>query len=311
MLPSKGPCLWQGTLLGRVVRLLWAVAILLCSPDASLRALASAPEKLPSDSPPSVIGSRSGEREGILTYTVQPGDTVYGLAKRFGLRAETIIWANEGLAAHPDRLQVGQTLRILPLDGVYYVTQAGDTLSNLARRFGVTVQDIVRCRYNHIPNPDRIRVDMALIIPGAKAAPFVPRQSYFRGRLPADAPRGTGTYVWPLWGVITQRFHKGHPALDIGAPKGTPVRAVDSGFVVESAWEDNGYGNCIVIDHGNGVKTRYAHLSAYHVGAGEPVAQGQVIGEVGATGQATGSHLHLEIIVNGVPQDPLALLPPR
>jgi len=295
---------------GRLL-LLCIVTILALLAGYPSQVLAGEPEELKPHRPPQEADSDSRGRDEILTYAVQAGDTVYGLAKEFGLKPETIIWANEALMGRPDRLRVGQPLRILPVDGVYYVIRSGDTLSALARRFGVSVQEIVRCRYNHIEDRNRLKVGMAVIIPGAQGGGSVPRRPRYHSRPPADASQGTGTYVWPTQGLITQRFHRGHPALDIGAPKGTPVRAVDSGFVVETAWSDFGYGHCIVIDHGNGVRTRYAHLLAYHVSAGESVTQGQIIGEVGASGRSTGPHLHLEIIVNGVHQDPLTLLPPR
>jgi len=295
---------------GRLL-LLCIVTILALLAGYPSQVLAGEPEELKPPRPPQAAKSDSRGRDEILTYTVQAGDTVYGLAKEFGLKPETIIWANEALMGRPDRLRVGQPLRILPVDGLYYVIRSGDTLSALARRFGVSVQEIVRCRYNHIKDRNRLSIGMALIIPGAQGGGSVPRRLHYHSRPPADASPGTGTYVWPTQGLITQRFHRGHPALDIGAPKGTPVRAVDSGFVVETAWSDFGYGHCIVIDHGNGVRTRYAHLLAYHVSAGESVTQGQIIGEVGASGRATGPHLHLEIIVNGVHQDPLTLLPAR
>lgn len=273
-------------------------------------ALAGEPETLNAEGHPLPVQDTSAARDGIIQYTVQAGDTVYGLAKRFGLRPETIIWANEALTARPDRLRVGQVLRILPVDGVYHVVQAGDTLYGLARRFGVTVEEIAHCPYNHLPNPDRLQVGTPLIIPGAEGGGGVPRLLHYEGAIPSHALQGTGSYIWPLRGQITQYFRKGHPGLDIGASKGTPVRAVDSGFVIQSAWDDAGYGNCIIIDHGNGVRTLYAHLLAYSVSAGESVEKGQVIGEVGATGRATGPHLHLEFIVQGEWKDPLQLLPP-
>ena len=273
-------------------------------------ALAGEPEALDPEGHPLPVQAVPAARDGIVLYTVQAGDTVYGLAKRFGLKPETIIWANEALIGQPDRLRVGQVLRILPVDGAYHVVQSGDTLYALARRFGVTVEAIVHCPYNHLPDPDRLRVGTSLVIPGAKGGGGVPRLLHYQGPIPADALQGTGSYIWPLRGRITQRFHKGHPGLDIGAPKGTPVRAVDSGFVIQAAWDDSGYGNCIVIEHGNGVRTLYAHLSAYSVSAGESVEKGQVIGEVGSSGRATGPHLHLEFIVQGEWKDPLLFLPP-
>lgn len=293
------------------VQTLWGgLLVLALTLGLASLALAGEPEALDPEGHPLPLQATPAARDGIILYTVQAGDTVYGLAQRFGLKPETIIWANEALIGRPDRLRVGQVLRILPLDGAYHVVQPGDTLYALARRFGVTVEAIVRCPYNHLPDPDRLQVGTPLIIPGAKGGGGVPRLPLYRGPIPADALQGTGSYVWPLRGQITQRFHKGHPGLDIGAPKGTPVRAVDSGFVIQAAWDDAGYGNCIVIDHGNGVRTRYAHLSAYAVSAGESVEKGQVIGSVGASGKATGPHLHLEFIVQGEWKDPLEFLPP-
>ncbi|MGQ9567140.1 MAG: peptidoglycan DD-metalloendopeptidase family protein [Anaerolineae bacterium] len=293
------------------VRALWGglLAVALTLSLASL-ALAGEPEALDPEGHPLPVRVVPAARDGIVQYTVQAGDTVYGLAKRFGLKPETIIWANEALIGQPDRLRVGQVLRILPVDGAYHVVQPGDTLYALARRFSVTVEAIVRCPYNHLPDPDRLQVGTFLIIPGAQGGGGVPRLFHYQGPIPADALRGTGSYVWPLRGHITQRFHKGHPGLDIGAPKGTPVRAVDSGFVVQAAWDDAGYGNCVIVDHGNGVRTLYAHLSSYAVSAGESVEKGQVLGAVGASGRATGPHLHLEIIVQGEWKDPLQFLPP-
>jgi murein DD-endopeptidase MepM/ murein hydrolase activator NlpD len=117
-------------------------------------------------------------------------------------------------------------------------------------------------------------------------------------------------FIWPVNGVVTSgfgwRWGRMHEGIDIGAPSGTPIRAVAAGTVIFAGWM-GGYGNLVVIDHGNGLATAYGHLSAIHVGGGS-VSQGTVIGAVGSTGSSTGPHLHFEVRVNGSPVDPLGYL---
>ncbi len=125
----------------------------------------------------------------------------------------------------------------------------------------------------------------------------------------ANAPAGSSHFVWPISGYISQGFRAYHRALDIGADTGVPVKASDSGYVAAAGWSNVGYGNYVVIDHGNGFRTLYAHLSRIDVQAGQPVQQGAVIGAVGATGNATGPHLHFELLQNGVQRNPGDFLP--
>lgn len=110
---------------------------------------------------------------------------------------------------------------------------------------------------------------------------------------------------WPA-GVrkITQYFSWRHTGLDIAGPLGTPIYAADSGTVEIEGW-GSGYGNQIVINHGGGKKTRYAHLSKFYVEKGEAVTKGQAIAAMGSTGWSTGSHLHFEVIINGTKYNPL------
>lgn len=117
--------------------------------------------------------------------------------------------------------------------------------------------------------------------------------------------------IRPISGVITSRFGaiskirtSAHTGLDISAPQGTPIKAAASGTVVSSGRDSHGYGNMIIISHGNGVQTYYAHCSALYAKAGQQVSQGEVIGAVGSTGNSTGPHLHLEVRVNGVAYNP-------
>lgn len=131
----------------------------------------------------------------------------------------------------------------------------------------------------------------------------------------ANSITSTGTYIWPLPGYSPgsaygwrmhpiyheMRFHAGE---DIGAPSGTPILAADSGMATVIADNGNGYGNYIMINHGGGRVTLYAHMSAFAISNGATVSQGQVIGYVGSTGNSTGPHLHFEVRVNGATTDP-------
>ena len=135
---------------------------------------------------------------------------------------------------------------------------------------------------------------------------------------PSAEARGTGTYVWPLRGQITSRFgmrfhpifkvNRMHTGIDIYAPQGTPIKAADAGIVTYSDWY-GGYGRTIIIDHGRGLSTLYAHLSRQTVKKGDRVNKGQTIGNVGSTGYSTGPHLHFEVRRNGAPVDPQTFLP--
>jgi murein DD-endopeptidase MepM/ murein hydrolase activator NlpD len=124
----------------------------------------------------------------------------------------------------------------------------------------------------------------------------------------ATAARG-GKLLWPLpGGVITQYYHAGHLALDIAAPAGTRVNAAEGGVVVWAGWRNNGGGYVISINHGNGMTTVYNHLGSIWVSPGQYVSAGQGIGGVGCTGMCTGPHVHFEVIVNGVIDNPLRYL---
>jgi murein DD-endopeptidase MepM/ murein hydrolase activator NlpD len=134
----------------------------------------------------------------------------------------------------------------------------------------------------------------------------------------AQAAAGTGGgspsaagFVWPVLGPVTSpfgwRWGRMHEGIDIAAGAGTPIRAAAAGTVIYAGWL-GGYGNLTVIDHGGGVATAYGHQSGLAAGSGAYVAQGQVIGYVGSTGHSTGPHLHFEVRVDGVPQDPLGYL---
>lgn len=248
-------------------------------------------------------------RLSVITYTVEPGDTVFGIAETFGISPETVLWANGDLEYHPDDLSIGQELIIPPVSGVYYTVQAGDTLEKLAKTFQVTPEDILSYPLNEIGPDGSLSEGQTLIIPNG-VKPYVPRRvQYYAGPIPEDASKGTGAFGWPVSGRITQNYWSLHRAIDIGAPAGTPVHASDSGYVVFAGWDDSGFGNLIIINHGNGYLTYYAHLSKILVAVGNSVSKGAKIGQVGSTGRSTGSHLHFEIHQHDIQRNPIGLLP--
>ena len=134
---------------------------------------------------------------------------------------------------------------------------------------------------------------------------------------PSSNGVATGHFIWPITGTITTPFWLGRPAsqggphtgIDIATTYGTPVKAADGGLVVYASWSIYGYGNFVIIDHGNGFTSRYGHLSGFAVGAGQRVSQGQVIGYEGSTGNSTGPHCHFEITVNNSVHNPMSFLP--
>ncbi|MCD6519893.1 MAG: peptidoglycan DD-metalloendopeptidase family protein [Anaerolineae bacterium] len=272
------------------------------------RGVAPLTVRIVSEAPPPAEFHRS-KRTTVLTYKVQPGDTVLEIAQKFGLKGTTILWANDKLADNPDFLRVGQELYILPVDGAYHTVKKGETIESIAARYKVEPSVIVNYKENHLQPPYELTPGQKLVIPGG-IRPYTPRRVFaYSGPIPKNAKRGTGRFVWPMSGIITQRYWEGHRAIDIGAPLGTPIVAADSGFVVAARWTNVGYGRMVIIDHRNGFKTLYAHLQVYYVQEGQSVSKGQVIGKCGSTGNSTGPHLHFEIIKDGVRRNPFIYLP--
>ncbi len=248
-------------------------------------------------------------RMEVMTHTVEAGDTLYDIAARYSIDAETVMWANN-MELNPDLLRLGQELTILPVNGVYHTVVAGDTLEGIAKKYKALVANIVGLELNglDLKNP-QIVPGQKLIVPGGSKPQVVRQVQVYTGPVPAGAGRGTGRFVWPTSGSITTGFKPLHQAIDIGSWLGAPVKASDSGYVAVAGWSNVGYGNYVVIDHGNGFQTLYAHLNRYFVNAGDSVAQGTTIGLVGSTGNSTGPHLHFELIQNGVHRNPFGFLP--
>ena len=248
-------------------------------------------------------------RRGVITYTVQPGDTAQSIAEAFDLQSTTILWSNPDIEDVPDLLRIGQKVIILPVDGVYHTVVEDDTLESIAEEYKAEVEAITSLSYNVLYPPlYRIQQGIQLIVPGG-TKPYVPRRvTNYSGPVPQGA-RGTGAFTWPVLGTLTQGYWWGHRAIDIGAPTGSAVLAADGGYIAFVGWTDIGYGYLIIIDHANGYSSYYAHLSQMYVTLGQRVERAQVVGAVGNTGNSTGPHLHLEIRYNGDQQNPRVYLP--
>ncbi len=257
----------------------------------------------------------------ITIYEVQKGDALFTIAEKFSLKPETLLFGNfDSLRDSPHSLRPGQKLNILPVDGTYHKWAAGEGLNGVAKFYGVKPEEIINYPGNHLDpntigdlNRPNIEPGTMLIVPGGKRAfsswsvPIITRKDPAAAKVIGpgycgvikDGPVGTGTFVWPG----TQKFLSGtdylpaanHPAIDIAAGMGTAIYAVDTGVVVYSGWNDWGYGNLLIIDHGNGWQSIYGHLSQLKVACGEGVRQGQMVALAGSTGNSTGPHLHFEL----------------
>jgi len=254
------------------------------------------------------------EQTGVITYTVRPNDTLWSISQAFELRVETIAWANPEVEQDPDLLSVGQVLNVLPVDGIYYTVKSGDTVEKLAKTYKTTADKIIGLEFNQLSPPSyTLTIGQKLIVvDGTKPVPK-PRAIYYPlqvvGTPPKGAPVGSGRFMWPVVGYWMRGFSSYHYGIDIANAIGTPVYAADDGYVMLAGQDTWGYGLQVIIDHGNGYKTRYAHLSKILVKAGQAVKRGEKIGLVGSTGRSTGPHLHFEIIKGGVRVDPTGYLP--
>jgi murein DD-endopeptidase MepM/ murein hydrolase activator NlpD len=251
-------------------------------------------------------------RDSVVTYIVQPGDTVSSIANKFDVSIDTIRWQNDLKSI--DAIKPGQTIEVPPVTGIIHKVKRGETIYSIAKKYDVTAQQIVNWPFNTYSNDEtfELAVGQSLVVPdGAMPAEQLWEPGRYVAQLTPDAGvvSATGQFVWPAAGTITQRFVWYHQAIDIANKAAPAVLAADSGKVVVAGWPDGfGYGNRVVIDHGNGFQTLYAHLASVAVSVGQTVNRGNVIGRMGSTGRSTGIHLHFEIRKNGVLVDPLQFL---
>jgi len=252
------------------------------------------------------IISRSARKETIR-YTVREGENLNSLANDFGLTVLTIKYANN---LNSNTLRVGQELRIPPIDGLYVQVKKNDTLGGIANKYKVKVEDIQK--YNELTTGDPIHVGQELLIPGAvvpkaQSVPIAGGNVNVPAFSPGQLP---GKFIWPTetpTHFISQGIRRGHVALDLNRLNGLGIYASAAG-VVQTKTYRGGYGNLVIINHGDGWSTYYGHLSQFKVKNGDYVQQGQLIAIMGTTGRSTGVHVHFEIRKQGTPQNVLNYL---
>jgi murein DD-endopeptidase MepM/ murein hydrolase activator NlpD len=257
-------------------------------------------------------------RLGLLRYQVQQGDTLFEIADKFGLKPESILWGNwYELDGDPHFIAPGQDLNILPVDGTLHVWSEGEGLNGVATFYGVTAEEIIDWPGNDLdpsmdPANPKIAEGSALIVPGGRREAPAWQQVRITRSNPAVASIlgpgacsatsggsiGDAAFGWPTsnTAVTGNPYIPGaHEAIDIGGGAGSGIFASDDGVVVYAGWNDWGYGYTVVVDHGTGWQTLYAHLSQVNVGCGQSVSQGNVIGGMGCSGNCSGTHLHFEM----------------
>ncbi len=280
----------------------------------------------------------SRPRNDISNYRVQKGDTVFGIAEKFGLNPKTIFAANFALLQDdPHNLFAGQELKILPTNGVYWQWLGGISFGAWADYFQVNPEDIINHPANHLDAKSigdaanaNIPLGMWLVIPGGIYEYHTP------GALPLGITRsnpasaqvggsgscapieggaiGTGIFGFPTDRHYLSGFdyseRSNHRALDFAGELGDNIYASDGGVIVYAGSNSYGYGLMVMIDHGTGFQSLYAHMSQIFVSCGENVTTGQTIGSIGSTGKSSGPHLHFEIRTSTTTVNPRDLLPP-
>ncbi|NDJ52355.1 MAG: peptidoglycan DD-metalloendopeptidase family protein [Chloroflexi bacterium] len=267
-------------------------------------------------------------RQHVYRYVVAPGDALFLIADRFNLDPNTIFWSNtETLQDNVHLIYEGLELYILPTDGVYHLSDGTLSIAEIAALYGVTVGEILYSPYNRlaefsgddipdeglrvvIPNGRREYISWrAPIQTGSVSGETNPEGTIHPGscRQQYTGTGGTGTYLNPMGATpyrVTQGFAPWHPGVDLAADRDTPLYASETGVVVFAGFHRQGYGELVILDHGEGWTTYYAHLDTRFVGCGDQISRGQLVGLMGSTGNSTGLHLHFEIRENDIPQNP-------
>lgn len=236
-----------------------------------------------------------GAYASVTEHIVKKGETLFSIARIYGSSVAALAVSNN--LANPDLIFPGQRLKIPPSGGVVHRVARGETLWQIAQNYGISLTALMEA--NPHLNPRNLAVGEEVIVPGV-------------ARTLSSRQAGGMAFIWPVSGRISSgygwRGGRMHYGLDIAVPQGSTVVAAASGRVVSAGWM-SGYGRTVVLEHDRNLRTLYAHCSSLLVKPSQQVRRGQAVAKVGATGNATGPHLHFEVHVNGCPQNPLRFLP--
>lgn len=276
----------------------------------------------------------------FLEYKVQNGDTVTGIAARFGIATKYISWNNVDILSDVDSLAPGMTLQIPSVEGIVHSVRFGETVSEIAARYDAKARDIVEFRANGLAgDPNRLRDGTLILVPGGRVVPLAVQATSRPASVATPAPAAAAApaarvapppparaaapaapaavvnsasgWAWPGSGPLTSPYGPSHPlGIDIGTGYGAAIVAARDGTVTFAGGNPCcSYGYHVIIAHDGGYETLYAHLSTLTAGLGQKVKAGQIVGYSGTSGRVTGPHLHFEIHRNGTTMNPSAFLP--
>jgi len=250
------------------------------------------------------------QRTDFVEYIIEPGDSISTIAEEFEVSVSTILWENN-LSAY-SIIRPGRVLSIPPVSGLNHTVKSGENLGSIAKKYDVEEEIILE--FNKVSKNSILQVSQKLFIPGGRKISYPSyKPKTYTGfsaikdivKAPNSKPVQSNKMNWPTVGSkITQYYSWRHHGLDIANKLGTPIYAADAGIIEVAGW-GTGYGNQLVINHGGGKKTRYAHLSKFFVSVGDKISKGQTIAAMGSTGWSTGSHLHFEVVINKKKYNPL------
>lgn len=271
------------------------------------------PTPTPAPTPgPDVVYDFDPMAPAYYNYTVESGDSLSSMSRDFGICPDHILWNNPPRTEYTP-LYVGEQLTMPGIPGVVHIAEPGDSIASLAARYSVSQAAIIAFPGNHLQPGDTLRPGQRVLMPHG-----IPPEALLQN---ADAYQKTHVpseygLVWPYAGPVTTYFGEVRPnyihyAIDIGGlgSYGQPVVSVAAGKVIMVGYDDPAYGNHVIVDHGDGRRTHYAHFQDVYVAQGQTVQQSQPLGSIGCTGASTGTHLHFELSQNGQLIDPLPLLP--